>query len=193
MYTPISRAGEILLPERHRLTFVLAQCAPWADAREVAARIEKQTGLRARTRDDFKYDTVVWYLINCEDVGDVTTMLVLAITVGFGVTGVMLYMFTQDSLKQYAVLKAMGATKRMLVFMILAQTATCCIVGTGIGLGVCGVASFGAGSVFDLPFRMLWWTPLAGGVAVVLVGMVSAALSMRPVFKLEPASVFSGR
>ena len=50
-----------------------------------------------------------WYLVNSEDVGDIAAMLTLAICVGFGVTGVMLYMFTAENLKQYAVLKAMGA------------------------------------------------------------------------------------
>jgi putative ABC transport system permease protein len=37
-------------------------------------------------------------------------MLILAMAVGFGVTGVMLYMFTNEHLKQYAVLRALGAT-----------------------------------------------------------------------------------
>ncbi len=193
LYTPLSKASQILLPERHRLTFVLASVVPGADPAAVAARIERQTGLRARTADEFKKDTVLWYLVNCEDVGDVTTMLVLAITVGFGVTGVMLYMFTQDSLKHYAVLKAMGATPRMLAVMILAQAGTSTLVGTGIGLGACGIASLFAGKLFDMPFRMMWFTPLAGLVSVVVVGLVAAAVSMRPVFKLEPATVFGGR
>jgi len=39
-------------------------------------------------------------------------MLSMATSVGFGVTGVMLFMFTTESLKQYAVLKAMGATSK---------------------------------------------------------------------------------
>jgi hypothetical protein len=52
---------------------------------------------------------VRWLLIN-SDVGDIAAMLSLAMSVGFGVTGIMLYMFTRETLKQYAVLKAMGAT-----------------------------------------------------------------------------------
>jgi putative ABC transport system permease protein len=42
-------------------------------------------------------------------VGDIASMLTLAITVGFGLTGVMLYMFTTENLRQYAVLNVMGA------------------------------------------------------------------------------------
>lgn len=71
------------------------------------ARIEASTGLRARTSADFEADTVRWFLINSEDVGDIAAMLTLAMSVGFGVTGVMLYMFTHENLWQYAVFTAM--------------------------------------------------------------------------------------
>ena len=43
------------------------------------------------------------------------------------------------------------------------------------------------------PFRMMWFTPLIGGVTVVLVSVVAAAISVRPVLKLEPGVVFAGR
>ena len=47
-------------------------------------RIEARTGFRARASDDFKADTVRWILANSEDVGDIETMLSIAILVGFG-------------------------------------------------------------------------------------------------------------
>ena len=52
-------------------------------------------------------------------------MLSIAMFVGFGVTGVMLYMFTTEALKQYAVLKAMGATSKLLLTMVFVQSAVC--------------------------------------------------------------------
>ena len=80
--------------------------------RDAGGAHQKRTGLRARSAADFKSDTVRWFLVNSEDVGDIAAMLTLAMTVGFGVTGVMLYMFTYEHQKQYAVLKAMGAQSR---------------------------------------------------------------------------------
>ncbi len=64
MYTTLSNARRILLPERHTFTFVLATAAPGVSARELARRIEAQTGLKARSSDDFIADTVRWFLIN---------------------------------------------------------------------------------------------------------------------------------
>ena len=139
LYTTFSNAERILLPERHRLTFVLATAAPGVAPNELAARIQARTGLKARTSEDFKADTVWWFMVNSEDVGDIGAMLTLAMSVGFGLTGVMLYMFTTEALRQYAVLKAMGATPRLLLAMIFVQAGLCALVGTGLGLGLCAI------------------------------------------------------
>ncbi|RAO78167.1 FtsX-like permease family protein [Dyella jiangningensis] len=192
LYTTIANASRFLPAERHRLTFVLASAAPGTDPRVLARRIEARTGLRARTAAEFKSDTVYWFLLNSEDVGDVATMLCLAMIVGFGVTGVMLYIFTSENLRQYAVLGAMGATSRQLVHMLFAQAGVCALLGTGLGLGLCSVAGRFLGTL-DYPFRMMWFTPIFGMAMVTVVSLVAALLSVRPVLKLSPAVVFAGR
>jgi putative ABC transport system permease protein len=193
MYTSLSNASRMLPPERHLVTFVVAKAAAGVQPRDLATRIESQTGLKARSSDDFEADTVNWYLINSEDVGDMASMISIAMLVGLGVTGVLLYMFTTDSLRQYAVLKAMGATPKLLVAMIFAQSGVCALLGTGLGLGVCAIVGQIAIVEFDYPFRMMWFTPVVGGLMVVVVSIVAAAISARPVLKLEPGIVFAGR
>ena len=193
MYMTLSNARRVLLPERHLLTFVLAGAAPGVSPRELATRIQAQTGLKARSSDDFKADTVLWIFINSEDVGDMASMLSIAMLVGFGVTGVMLYMFTTESLKQYAVLKTMGASSRLLIAMIFVQSSVCALIGTGLGLGLCVIVGRIALVEADYPFRMMWFTPILGGLMVMLVSVVAALISARPVLKLEPAIVFAGR
>jgi putative ABC transport system permease protein len=94
MFTTLSNAERMLPPERHLLTFIAATAAPGVSPRELASRIEARTGLKARSSADFKADTVDWLLSNSEDVGDMASMVSIAMLVGFGVTGVMLYMFT---------------------------------------------------------------------------------------------------
>ncbi len=193
LYTTLSNARRILLPERHRVTFVLVSVAPGTEAAPVARRIEAQTGLRARTEAEFKADTVRWYLRTSEDVGDMTAMLMLAMLVGSGVTGIMLYLFTSEHLKQYAVLKAMGASPAMLLSMLFTQVGLCALLGTGLGVGSCGIVGELAAALYQYPFRMMWFTPLVGLVAVVIISIVAALFSIRPVLKLEPATVFVGR
>ena len=119
-------------------------------------------------------------------------MLILAMSVGFGVTGIMLYMFTTENLRQYAVFKAMGATSSMLLAMVLVQAGTCALLGTGLGLGLCALVGQFASEV-EYPFRMMWFTPLVGSAIVLLVSLVAAIISVRPVLKLDPGVVFVGR
>lgn len=192
LYTTLSNARRILPVEPHTLTFVMAEAAAGISPRALATRIQQRTGFRARAAEDFKSDTVRWFLVNSEDVGDIAAMLTLAMTMGFGVTGVLLYMFTYENQKQYAVLKALGASPKTLMVMVLVQAAVCALLGTGIGLGVCGLA----GEVvikLGFPFRMMWFTPLVGILGVLLVSIAAAAISVRPVVKLQPAVVFAGR
>lgn len=192
MYTTISNAMRILLPERRRITFILATPAPGVAPDTLTTRIQSATGLRSRTAAEFKADTVDWYLNNSEDVGDIGAMLTLAMSVGFGVTGVMLYMFTQDNLRHYAVLSAMGTTRLVLLRMVFAQAGFCALVGTGLGLGLCGIIGEVI-SRYDFPFRMMWVTPIVSTILVFIVSVVAAALSARPVWKLQPTLVLAGR
>jgi putative ABC transport system permease protein len=192
VYTTYSNAIRVLPPERKRLTFVLVRATAGTAPDDLARRIEHRTGLRARTADDFKADTVRWYLVNSEDVGDMSAMLILAMAVGFGVAGIMLYMFTYESLEQYAVLKAMGATPRGLLMMVLVQSGLCAAIGAGIGLGLCALLGELV-SAAGYPFRMMWFTPLAGTLGVLIVSLTAAVISVRPVLELEPSLVFSAR
>ena len=192
LYTTYANAARILPPEQHRLTFVLATAAAGVDPAVLAGRIER-TGLRARTTSQFKSDTVRWFLTNSEDVGDMASMIWIAMLVGFGVTGVLLYMFTEENLGQYAVLQAMGATPRLLMAMILTQAGVCALLGTGFGLGFCAIVGTFLRNEANYPFRMMWFTPLVGSGFVILVALVASAISALPVFKLQPARVFAGR
>ncbi len=85
-----------------------------------------------------KADTVRWYLSSSEDVGYRRDALSGHVN-RFRVTGIILYMFTNENLKQYAVLKAMGATSKQLLAMIFVQAGLCALLGTGLGVGLCGI------------------------------------------------------
>lgn len=91
-------------------------------------------------------------------------MLTLATSVGFGVAGIML-MFTYESLKQYAVLKAISATPRGLLLMVLVESGTRAAIGTGIGIGLCSLPGELV-SAAGYPLRVMWFTLLAGTLGV---------------------------
>jgi putative ABC transport system permease protein len=192
LFTTRSTALQFLPPESHRLTFVLARGADGVDPARLASLIEATTGLRARTASDFASDTVYWTLAHSEDTGDAVTMLSIAVLVGFGVTGVMMFLFTNENMKYYAVFTAMGASMMQSLSMVLAQTGLCALLGTGLGLGLCAIA----GKAFlraGFPYRMLWFAPVAGAGAVLLVSLAAAAVAAWPLSRMQPASFLEGR
>ena len=101
-------------------------------------------------------------------------------------------MFTYENLKQYAVLKATGASHRTLRLMILVQASVCALIGTGVGLGFCGIVGELV-TIIGFPFRLMWFAPFIGAIGVLIVSLTAAMISIRPVLKLEPGVVFAGR
>ncbi len=189
LYTTGSNFKRLIPSAKHYTTFIMVRSEQGVDAKKLAKTISKQTGLKAITSQRFKKETVLWYLINSEDVGDMVNMVVLAMLVGFGVTGVMLYMFTYENIKQYAVLKAMGASNKQLRDMVFTQAFIGVIAGSGIGIAIAaliGVSISGS----DFPFRMMWFAPLFGFLGVLIVSITAAMISVRPLVKMEPAIVF---
>ncbi len=192
LYATYETAVHLHASEPRHTTFVLVSVQPGEDVATVARRIERRTGLRARTAEQFKMDTVRWFLINSEDVGDMGTMVGLAMIVGFGATGILLYLFTYEALRQYALLKAIGASRRQLLTMIFVQAGTSAAIGSGLGIGACALT----GKMIQLlglgyPFRLVWFGPTLALAGVLLVSLTAALISALPVMRLEPASVLS--
>lgn len=55
-----------------------AGVSPW----DLAKRIEPHTGLKPRSSDGFKKDTVGWPFANSEEVGDIASMMPIAMLAG---------------------------------------------------------------------------------------------------------------
>lgn len=190
LYMSWANAARVLPLERLRTSFLIVRAAPGIDPGRLAAAITRRTGYTAMTRDDFEAATVRWFLDTSEDVGDIATMLTIAVAIGFGFTAVMLYIFTAEHLRQYAVLRALGAAPATLWRMVMAQAGVAGLLGTGIGLGLCALAGIAAGWA-ELPYRLMWWAPLGCVLLNLLACAGAVLLSMRPVLRLEPAQVFA--
>ncbi|SFV91085.1 protein of unknown function DUF214 [hydrothermal vent metagenome] len=189
LYTTISNFKRLIPGERRYITFIMVRPAKNITPNELAKRITQKTHLKAITDDEFKKETVLWYMINSEDVGDMVNMVILAMLVGFGVTGVMLYMFTYENIKQYAVLKAIGASSAQLRDMIFTQVFISAIAGSGIGVGIAAILAQIVSSP-TFPFRMMWFAPLVGFLGVMIVSLTAVFISLRPIKNMEPAIVF---
>lgn len=191
VYTTYSRAKGFAPQERKILSYVLAKADANSTPDLVAKRIAHQTGLRARTSDDFFWDTVNYYLKYTGIPINFGITAALGFIIGTAIAGQTFYLFTIDNLKQFGALKAMGATNLTIVGMILLQATVVGLLGYGIGIGLAaffGEATKGGELAFFMPWEML---PITG-LSVVLICILSSILSVRRVVVLEPAVVFRG-
>jgi len=190
IYTTYSHATTIAPQERKLLSFIIAKAKPGADLREVCARIRTNIRLSAYTPREFKKLTF-WYFLKYTGMPfNFLTVVTLGFIVGVAISGMTFYNFTLDNLRYFGTLRAMGTTNRKLLRMISLQAAAVGAIGYGVGIGAAsawgGVLSGRTQIAFKLPWQLL----IISAVAVLVICVGAAALSIRKVMKLEPAVVF---
>jgi len=191
VYTTYTRAISYAPRERKLLSFILVKAKPGEDISALTRRITRRTGLAAYTRDQFQQVTMNYYLKYTGIPINFGTAVILGFIIGAAIAGQTFYNFTLDNLKQFGVLKAMGTTNGQLLKMILLQALTVGSIGYGLGVGA---ASFFGYMMRDsvLAFMLPWQLLVLSGVAVTLICIFAALISIRKVMKLEPAIVFKG-
>jgi putative ABC transport system permease protein len=195
LYTRYSQALQYVPDERKVLSFVLAQPQPGRDVKAVCQAITEQTGLQARTQEEFMWKTIGYYMARTGIPINFGITVALGFIVGAAIAGQTFYLFTVENLKQFGALKAMGVSNWRIVGMSLLQAL---VVGaTGFGLGVAGAALFDvvmSATAKTVPpaFFMTWQILVGAGAAVLVIVVLASLVSIRKVLVLEPAIVFKG-
>lgn len=191
MHARYSEALQFQGRERKQLSFVLANPVAGVTPEELCRRIEKATGLRARTTDEFRWDCIRYYLKNTGIPVNFGITIMIALIVGTVVAGQTFYLFTIDNLRQFGTLKAIGVANRTLVGMILLQALMAAAIGFSIGTGmeVTFVEIF-LRKIATRGLILLWQSVALAGGAIVFVVIIASWLSIRRVLRLEAATVF---
>jgi len=179
--------------ERTQLAYVLVRPQPGISAEQISQRIDAQTGLRARTTDEFRWDCIRYYLKNTGIPVNFGITITIALIVGTVVAGQTFYLFTIENLKQFGALKAIGVTNWRLIGMVLLQAFTVGVMGFSLGTGM-------AAAFFEMTLRLIatrglilmWQNVVLTGGCILLVVVIASLLSIRRVVVLEAATVFRG-
>lgn len=190
IYMTYSSATLFAPGQRLLLSFVCVKAKPGTDLHQLCRRIELATGLRAYTRLDFMVVTFLYYLKYTGIPINFLTAVMLGFLVGVAISGQTFYNFTLDNLRYFGTLKAMGARNGMLLRMILLQALVVGAIGYGLGVGAASAWGMLLSGRTQLAFRLPWHLLVISAVAVLVICLGSAALSIRKVMKLEPAVVF---
>jgi putative ABC transport system permease protein len=102
-------------------------------------------------------------------------------------------MFIAENQKNFGALKAIGVTNQQILVMVLSQALLVGFIGYGLGIG--GTAAFlylGRDTPGLSGFRALGEIFGGVGLAVLVIVVGSALLSVQRVLRMDPAVVFRG-
>lgn len=193
LYTRLSTSANLFPSEPRVTSFVMVQPKPGEAIDALCQRIEEQTGLMALTRDEFFWKTINYFLGSTGIPVNFGITILLGFIVGAAVTGQTFYLFTVENLRQFGAVKAMGATNGKIVRMILLQGIVIGAIGFGIGIGLSAIFFISTSRLTHLAGIHLTWVSVVGtGIAIFVIILVTALVSIRKVLVLEPAIVFRG-
>jgi len=193
MHTRYSEGVNFVGRERTQLSYVLVKPQPGVQAEELCKRIEAQTGLRARTSEQFQWDCIRYYLKNTVIPVNFGITITIAVIVGVVVAGQTFYLFTVENLKQFGAIKAIGVTNWRLIGMILLQAFTVGLIGFSLGTGMAAqFFDFFSQKIATRGLVLMWQSVALTGATIVFVMILASILSLRRVLVLEPAVVFRG-
>lgn len=193
MHTRYSEAVNFIGRERTQLSYVLVKPRPGVDSLGLCRRIETQTGLRARTSDQFQWDCIGYYLRHTGIPVNFGITIMIALIVGIVVAGQTFYLFTVENLKQFGAIKAIGVTNWRLIGMILLQALTVGAIGFSLGTGMAAeFFNFFSQKIATRGIILMWQNVALTGGCIFFVMILASFLSLRRVLVLEPAVVFRG-
>jgi putative ABC transport system permease protein len=190
VFTTYDRAVLYAPQQRKMLTFILAAPQPGVSAAEAARRISAETGLLALTEEEFRWSTIWWYVRNTGIPFAVGSIVIIGALVGMIIVAQTFYSFVLENLRNFAALKAMGASNGRVTAMLIAQALTTGFLGFGFGLGIATLALRGFVRLGKVGVYTPWQLPVAVFVVVMLISVGAALLGILRVARTEPAVVF---
>ncbi|MBA3816391.1 MAG: ABC transporter permease [Parachlamydiaceae bacterium] len=172
---------------KKHMGFILVKTNPDADVNAVIKKINLQNGLLALTKDQMtsrikKFFLETGILINF------ALSVILAFIVGLSIAGQTFYMMTEHNLIYYALIKALGGSKTMILKMIALQVFVVGSIGFCLGI-ICTLLWGFAIKDTTLAFYFPWQLFLFTGLIVMSICLFTAGLSIRKIFAIDPKIV----
>jgi putative ABC transport system permease protein len=104
------------------------------------------------------------------------------------IVGAVMYMQALERVRDFAVLKAVGATTRTIVLSLAAEAVLACLIAAGLAIGFAHLLL----PIFPLPITYTLGAYAALPVIAVVVGVLASLAGVRRVVRTDPAAAFAG-
>jgi len=170
--------------------YVLAGADPGVGSEELAARVATALpGTTVQTRAEFAREEGNVVRDMAADV--MLIMTVIGFLIALAVIGLTLFTATLAKLREYGVVKALGAGRARLAATVLAQAAW----AVALGLAAAVLVALALGSAIgaltpNVTVVIEPWAVLRTGTGALVVGGLAALLPLRRVLRVDPATAF---
>jgi putative ABC transport system permease protein len=168
-------------------TYVLGRCRNEQDAPKVVQHLGKYNDVSALTARDFSRRTQMHWLTKTKAGAALGYAAALGLLVGAVVVSQTLYAATIASLREYAVLQALGIPRWRMALMVVSQSFWIGIIGIALALPAVYGLAWAADQLMTVKIALPWW--LQGGAAAVtlLMALLSGLFALRSLRQIEPA------
>jgi putative ABC transport system permease protein len=189
VFCSVSTARKLLRFLPDQVTFVLGKCRSPEDAAVVAGRLrQRYDNISAFPAGEFSRRSQWHWLTKTKAGIALGYAAALGLLVGAVVTSQTLYAATVASLREYAVLRALGIPRWRMAVMVMAQAFWVGVIGIVLALPAVYLLA-GLADRLTVQVLLPWW--LLGGAAVVTLFMAlgSGLLALRSLRQVEPATL----
>lgn len=190
VFTTYERAVLYAPQQRKMLTFILAAPQPGVSVEEACRRITAETGLLALSEEQFRWSTIWWYVKNTGIPFAVGSIVIIGALVGMIIAAQTFYAFVLENLRNFAALKAMGASNARVTGMLILQALTTGFIGYGLGAGIASLVLRFFVRLGKIGVYTPWQLPVGVFVVVMAISAFSALMGIVRVARTEPAIVF---
>jgi putative ABC transport system permease protein len=171
------------------VNFGLVVVEPGRDVQGVLSTLNQSGAVHGFTKDEFAQ--AIRQEIDNSFLPIIAIILAIGFTVGGAVVGLTLYTATVEHARDFAVMKAVGASEVFLYRIVAAQSILLTLAGFALGLaGALAVQRLAVSAVpdFSTQFRV---TDILGVLAVtVAMAFAASLLPVRRISSIDPAMVF---
>jgi putative ABC transport system permease protein len=168
-------------------TYVLAKCRNPADAAAVVERLNaRYPDISTFTSKEFSYRSQMHWLLKTKAGIALGYAAALGLLVGAVVTYQTLSAATKASLREYAVLRALGIPRWRMALSVLSQSFWVGIIGVALSMP----AVFGLAWIADrlgLHVNLPWWLLVTSTLVTLVMALLSGLLALRTLRHVEPA------
>ncbi|MFQ3594259.1 MAG: ABC transporter permease [Gemmataceae bacterium] len=189
IFCSINTARVLMHYHRDQVTYILGKTRTPEQARQVVARMQAEyKNVSVRTRSQFSFDSQWHWLTKTKAGIALGYAAALGLLVGAVVTSQTLYAATAASLKEFAVLRALGIPRWRMERLVMSQAFWIGIIGVALAIP----AVYAAAQLADyLTVQVLlpWWLLSSAIIITLVMALGSGLAALRSLRNVEPAAL----